>query len=90
MRPCPSGPQKHGYSINLPPQDLVKLAPALILGLKLFVVAAGVAGGAAGLKFPLPSFASIDALKSTLKMTQKLVAPTLSGRRCQLVRDFGV
>ena len=72
MRPCPCGPKKNGYSVNVPSETLVKMAPALLLGLKFFVVAFGIASSAAGVKLPLPSFASIDALQATLDHVQEL------------------
>ena len=53
------------------------MAPALLLSLKFFVVAASVAGGATGVKLPLPSFASLDALHAALQEVQALVAPAL-------------
>ena len=70
MRPCPCGRSKTGYSVNVPHELFLKIAPALFLGLKFFVVAAGIASGVTGIKLPLPSFASIDALLSTLQKAQ--------------------
>jgi len=77
MRPVPCGPQNKGYVINMPSELLVKMAPALLLGLKFFVVAASVASGASGVKLPLPCFASLDALKSSLASVQALVGASL-------------
>lgn len=77
LRPCPCGRSKTGYSVNVPHELFLKIAPALFLGLKFFVVAAGIASGVTGVKLPLPSFASIDALHSTLQKAQELVGEPL-------------
>ena len=77
MAPVPCGPKKNGFSVNVPSKTLVKMAPALLLGLKFFVVAVRVAAGTAGVKLPLPSFATIDALQETLDQVQELVGNSL-------------
>lgn len=78
MAPGPTGPKKNGFSTSVPSAALVSMAPALLLGLKLFVVAVGVTGGVTGVKLPLPSFASIDALQATLDHMQELAGPVIA------------
>jgi hypothetical protein len=65
------------FGITMPSEALVKMAPALLLTAKFLMVAASVAGGVSGVKLPLPSFASIDAIQATLKEVQALVGASL-------------
>lgn len=74
MRPCRTGPKGNGFTIKVASDKFKIIAPALVLGLKFFLVAASVAGGISGIKLPLPSLTSIDALESTLEKARALVS----------------
>ena len=68
---------KKVFSMSVPSEMLLKMAPALLLCIKFAMVAASVAGSATGVKLPLPSFASLDALHAALQEVQALVGPAL-------------
>ena len=64
---------KKSFSITVPSETLLKMAPALLLSVRFLLFAVSAAGGVTGVKLPLPSFASIDALEAALKEQQALV-----------------
>ena len=70
-------PVPKSFTITLPSEALVKMAPALLLTAKLVMVAASVASGVSGVKLPLPCFASLDAIQATMKEVQALVGNSI-------------